>query len=135
MDSNLDNQNSENTEKHPETANESEGPVISSPDRLNSALAYPTFGIWALILLFVKKGDKEVQFNARNALFLWVTEFIVIGVLGLFWFLGLGFLIPIVKLGTWLYSLYLAKEAYMGNRPNIPFITEFMQKTTSSWNV
>lgn len=98
-------------------------------------LAY--LGILALIPLLIKKDDREVQWHAKNGLFLFIAYIVVYIVLwGVQWavqdLMGLGCIFGILGCALWIAYLVLIIMAIMkavkGQRLRIPFVSDLADK-------
>ena len=108
------------------------GPA-SSDRTIMIVLSY--LGILALIPLFVKKDDREVQWHARNGLALFVAYFILIilwAVVQHFMPAGVGCGLSFVSCVLWLGYLALCIMGIMkglkGERLRFPVISDFADK-------
>jgi len=108
----------------------------SDEDKMLAAAAY-AIGIPALyIILSDKRKEKFAGFHGSQALFLWIAIVIywvvMKVVLDVIWSIAyLPFLNSLVSLGgliLWLYALYSAYRAYMGEYFSIPYISDFVHK-------
>ena len=116
----------------PPTPPTSTGGSTGSSDRtLMLVLAY--LGIFALIPLFMKKDDKEVQWHAKNGLVItaaWILLGIVLGVISQMPFMGCAVqaiwcVYPLLVLAV---SILGIVKAINGQRFVIPGLSDFADK-------
>jgi len=109
---------------------------VKEEDKMLSAAAY-AIGIPSLyIILSDKRKEKFTGFHGAQALFLWIGIIIywvvMKVVLDVIWSIAyLPFLNSLVRLAgliLWLYALYCAYRAYMGDYFTIPYVSDFVRK-------
>ncbi|MBW3671712.1 MAG: DUF4870 domain-containing protein [Acidobacteria bacterium] len=95
------------------------------------------FGIFALIPLLVKKDDREIQWHAKNGLFLFIGFFIVAIALWMVEIavgdvMGLGCIAWLLGCVLWIGYLVLIIMAIMkalkGQRMRFPYVSDFADK-------
>ena len=97
---------------------------VTSDDKLWAALGYPIVLV-AIIVLFMddKKARPFIKFHAVQSIAANVVYFVVATVLSVVT-LGFGGLcVPLI----WLVFFYWAYKAYMGEKFEIPFVTNFIK--------
>lgn len=99
-------------------------------DKLLFTLAYP-IGLIGLILVITRKDEHDAKYHGFNSLFLWLAVLIINFVLGMVPLIG-WMLIPLVSFAAFVYSIVLALQAYKGEFPVIPVITDFAKKYVES---
>lgn len=108
--------------------------ALSDQNKLLAALGYP-IGIVALVLalLDISKQDRFVKYHAWQALFLWIAVIVlwiaslvisIIPILG--WIIG--FLIGLLMIGIFIYSIVLAVWTYQGKYFEVPVIYGIAKK-------
>jgi uncharacterized membrane protein len=94
-------------------------------------------GILALIPLLIKKDDREIQWHAKNGLFLFIAYFVVaIVIWALQWgasdIIGVGCVLSLLGCAIWIAYLVVIimaiVKAVKGERMRIPFISEYADK-------
>jgi uncharacterized membrane protein len=94
-------------------------------------------GILALIPLLIKKDDREIQWHAKNGLFLFIAYFVLaIVIWALQWgagdIMGVGCALSLVGCALWIAYLVVIimaiVKAVKGQRMRIPFVSEFADK-------
>lgn len=108
-------------------------PPASSDRTLMLVLSY--LGLLALIPLIAKKDDREVQWHAKNGLFLFIAYFIVV----IAWMFirhflptalacGLGFVHCILWIGYLVVIILAIMKATKGERMRFPIISDLADK-------
>jgi len=111
--------------------------TIKDEDKILCAFSY-AIGIPALyIMLTDKRKDKFTGYHGTQSLFLWIAYLVIwivlwvlLGlILDIVYIPALEAAVKLVCLVMWVYALYCAYRAYMGETFSIPYITDFARKT------
>jgi uncharacterized membrane protein len=99
-------------------------PEVTSDDKLWAALGYPIVLVAIIVLLMEdKKARPFIKFHAVQAIAANVVFFVIATVLSVVT-LGFGGLcVPVI----WLVFFYWAYKAYMGEKFEIPVVTNFIK--------
>jgi len=112
---------------------------LDNTDKLLCALAYPVpLAIVAIVLIATKKENRTCRYHGFNALFAQIAGYILFFLLGIVGYIlghipvlgcltGMvwGAITSIAGLAFFVYMIFLALDAYKGNFPIIPFVTDF----------
>lgn len=111
--------------------------MLKDEDKLLCAASY-AIGIPALyIMLTDKRKEKFAGYHGTQALVLWIAYLIVwivlwvvLGlILDVVYIPVLEAVVKLISLAMWVFALYCAYRAYMGEYFSIPYITDIARKT------